>query len=101
MADPPLKFNGQVKPEYLARHWEELVSVAGSLKRGYGTASLFIRKLQAYSRLPPAALAHLVYMQKVTIQLWAEGYPVQDEDLAPLSPDRFEHLNRLVKYTVA
>ena len=47
---PALKFTGQVNPAYLARHWEELVHVAGSLKLGYVTASLFIRKLQAYPR---------------------------------------------------
>ena len=50
VAYPALKFTGQVNPEYLARHWEELVRVAGSLKLGYVTASLFIRKLQAYPR---------------------------------------------------
>ena len=48
VAYPALKFTGQVNPEYLAHHWEDLVRVAGSLKLGYVTASLFIRKLQAY-----------------------------------------------------
>ena len=50
VAYPALKFTGQVNPDYLARHWEELVRVAGSLKLGYVTASLFISKLQAYPR---------------------------------------------------
>ena len=48
VAYPAFKFTGQVNPDYLAHHWEELVRVAGSLKRGFVTASLFIRKLQAY-----------------------------------------------------
>ena len=177
MAYPALKFTGQVNPEYLARHWEELVRVAGSLKLGYVTASLFIRKLQAYPRqhqltyglqeygrlvktifilryllhqplrrkintqlnkgeqlhalrswlwfggdgvlrrkqeeaqqevvgclnlLTNAVVVwNTVYMQEVIAQLRAEGYPVQDEDLAHLSPARFEHINRLGKYTFA
>ena len=42
-----------------------------------------------------------VYLQEVIAQLRAEGYPVQDEDLAHLSPARFEHINRLGKYTFA
>jgi len=40
-------------------------------------------------------------MQEVITQLRAEGYPVQDEDLVHLSPARFEHINRLGKYTFA
>ncbi|GAA4020241.1 hypothetical protein GCM10022408_37710 [Hymenobacter fastidiosus] len=42
-----------------------------------------------------------VYMQEVVTQLRAEGYPVQDEDLVHLSPARYEHINRLGKYTFA
>ena len=42
-----------------------------------------------------------VYMQEVITQLRAEGYPVQDEDLVHLSPARFEHINRLGKYSFA
>src|SRR5712692_10135615 len=34
-----------------------------------------------------------VYMQAVLDQLRAEGYRVQEEDLAHLSPARFEHVN--------
>ena len=40
-------------------------------------------------------------MQQVIAQLRAEGTPVQDEDLTHLSPARFEHINRLGKYTFA
>ena len=174
---PALKFTGQVNPDYLARHWEELVRVAGSLKLGYVTASLFIRKLQAYPRqhqltyglqeygrlvktifilryllhqplrrkintqlnkgehlhalrswlwfggdgvlrrkqeeaqqevvgclnlLTNAVVVwNTVYMQEVVTQLRTEGYPVQDEDLVHLSPARYEHINRLGKYTFA
>ena len=39
-----------------------------------------------------------VYMQAALAQLRAEGYPVQEEDLAYLSPARFEHLNPFGKY---
>ena len=44
---------------------------------------------------------HTDYMQKVIAQLRAEGYPVQDEDLAHLSPAWFEHRSRLGKYPFA
>lgn len=177
VAYPALKFTGQVNHEYLARHWEELVRVAGSLKLGYVTTSLFIRKLQAYPRqhqltyglqeygrlvktifilryllnqtlrrkintqlnkgeqlhaqhswlwfggdgvlrrkqqeaqqevvgclnlLANAVVVwNTVYVQEVITQLRAEGYPIQDEDLVHLSPARFEHINRLGRYTFA
>jgi len=39
-----------------------------------------------------------VYMQAVLDQLRAEGYRVQEEDLAHLSPARFEHVNPYGKY---
>ena len=38
-------------------------------------------------------------MQEVITQLRVEGYPVQNEDLAHLSPARFEHINRLDTFT--
>ena len=56
VAYPTFQFTGQVNPEYLARHWEELVRVASSLKLGYVTPSLFIHKLQAY---PPVSISLL------------------------------------------
>ena len=39
-----------------------------------------------------------VYMTEVTKRLRAEGYPVQEEDLARLSPARYEHINPYGKY---
>jgi TnpA family transposase len=33
---------------FCLRHWDDLLRLAGSLKRGWVTASLFISKLQAY-----------------------------------------------------
>ena len=39
-----------------------------------------------------------VYMQAALDQLRAEGYPVHEEDLAHLSPARFEHINPFGKY---
>lgn len=42
-----------------------------------------------------------VYMQEIITQLRVGGYPIPDEDLIYLSPARFEHINRLGKYTFA
>jgi hypothetical protein len=39
-----------------------------------------------------------VYMQAALDQLRAESYPVQEADLAYLSPAHFEHLNPFGKY---
>jgi TnpA family transposase len=39
-----------------------------------------------------------VHMQAVLDQLRTEGYPVQEDDLAHLSPARFEHMNPYGKY---
>ena len=47
---PALKFTGSVSPEYIVRHWDELLRLAGSIVSGRVTASLFISKLQAYPR---------------------------------------------------
>lgn len=44
-------------------------------------------------------LWNTVYLQQVIEALRAEGVEVRDEDLGHLSPARFEHLNRLGKYT--
>ena len=39
-----------------------------------------------------------VYMQAALDQLRAEGYRVPEEDVAHLSPARFEHINPYGKY---
>ncbi|GAA4366282.1 hypothetical protein GCM10023185_37340 [Hymenobacter saemangeumensis] len=44
-------------------------------------------------------LWNTVYLQQVVQTLRAEGVAVRDEDLARLSPARYEHINRLGKYT--
>lgn len=44
-------------------------------------------------------LWNTVYLQQVIETLRVEGVEVRDEDLVHLSPARFEHLNRLGKYT--
>jgi TnpA family transposase len=49
-AYPQLKFTATVNPEYIRKHWDELLRVAASIKTGTVTASLFISKLQAYPR---------------------------------------------------
>lgn len=40
-----------------------------------------------------------VYMQAAIAQLRQEGFPIQDEDLAHLSPARYEHINPYGKYS--
>ena len=47
---PSLKFTGVVNPDYIAGRWDDLIRIAGSMKQGYVTASLFIGKLQSYPR---------------------------------------------------
>jgi TnpA family transposase len=47
---PDLRFMGTVNPDYIRRHWDELIRLAGSIQSGRVTASLFISKLQAYPR---------------------------------------------------
>lgn len=44
------RLTGRVDPTRLIDRWDNLARVAGSLKRGYVTASLLISKLQAYPR---------------------------------------------------
>jgi hypothetical protein len=39
-----------------------------------------------------------MYMQAVLDQLHAEGYPLQEDDLVHVSPERFEHINPYGKY---
>jgi TnpA family transposase len=41
---------GRVNRDRILRHWDDLLRVAGSLKRGWVTASLLIGKLQSYPR---------------------------------------------------
>lgn len=44
-------------------------------------------------------LWNTVYLQQVVQTLRAEGVEVRNEDLARLPPARYEHINRLGKYT--
>jgi TnpA family transposase len=44
------RLTGRVNLGRMQQRWDDLVRVAGSLKRGYVTASLLISKLQAYPR---------------------------------------------------
>jgi len=46
--EPRLK--GRINSELILRRWDDLLRVAGSLKRGWVTASLLISKLQSYPR---------------------------------------------------
>jgi len=41
---------GTLKPRLILGHWDEMLRVAGSLKLGWVTASLFIAKLQSFRR---------------------------------------------------
>ena len=44
------RFKGTLQQRFIVRHWDDMLRLAGSLKRGWVTASLFISKLQAYPR---------------------------------------------------
>ena len=46
--EPRLK--GRIRRDLILRHWDDLLRVAGSLKRGWVTASLLISRLQSYRR---------------------------------------------------
>jgi TnpA family transposase len=41
---------GTLKPRLILGHWDDMLRVAGSLKLGWVTASLFIAKLQSFRR---------------------------------------------------
>jgi TnpA family transposase len=168
------RFKGTIRQEFILRYWDDLLRLAGSLTRGWVTASLFISKLQAYPRqniltralqeygrlvktlfilrylenedyrrrinaqlnkgeslhalrdflfvadkgvirrkqeeaqtnqagclnliTNAVVIWNTVYMQAVLDQLRAENGSVQEDDLAHLSPARFEHLNPYGKY---
>lgn len=61
---PSLKFTGLVNPDYIRRHFDAMLRVAGSIQSGQVTASLFIGKLQAYPRQH-----HLTYVLQAYGQL--------------------------------
>ena len=167
---------GRIRRDRILDHWDDLLRVAGSLKRGWVTASLLIGKLQSYppperpdpgpagvrpagqdalhpalpgergsyrrrisvpaqqggvaarpagvpvlrqpgagsggsrrrSRRNQARCLNLVtnaviawntvYMAAVIDRLRTKGKPVHEEDLAHLSPARYEHINPYGKY---
>lgn len=43
-------------------------------------------------------LWNTLYMDVALAQLWAEGFDVRGEDVARLSPLRYEHINMLGRY---
>jgi len=43
-------FKGTIRQEFILHYWDDLLRLAGSLKRGWVAASLFISKLPAYPR---------------------------------------------------
>ena len=44
------QLKGRTKWEIIEKHWDDLLRIAGSLKMGWVTASLFISKLQSHPR---------------------------------------------------
>jgi TnpA family transposase len=46
--DPLMR--GSIRRDFILKHWDDLLRLAGSLKMGWVTASLFIGKLQSYRR---------------------------------------------------
>ena len=165
---------GRINRDRILRNWDDLLRVAGSLKRGWVTASLLIGKLQSYPRKNQLTRAlqeygrlvktifilryleseplrrrintqlnkgealhglrefllfankgvlrkkqeeelmnqagclnlvtnavvtwNTVYMAAVIDRLRAEGKRVNEEDIARLSPARYEHINPYGKY---
>lgn len=165
---------GRINRDWILRNWDDLLRVAGSLKRGWVTASLLIGKLQSYPRKNQLTRAlqeygrlvktifilryleseplrrrintqlnkgealhglrefllfankgvlrkkqeeelmnqagclnlvtnavvtwNTVYMAAVIDRLRAEGKTVNEEDIARLSPARYEHINPYGKY---
>jgi len=165
---------GRINRDRILRNWDDLLRVAGSLKRGWVTASLLIGKLQSYPRKNRLTRAlqeygrlvktifilrylesadyrrrilgqlnkgealhglrefllfankgtlrkkqeeelrnqagclnlvtnavvtwNTVYMAAVIERLQAEGKTVNEEDIARLSPARYEHINPYGKY---
>lgn len=176
MSDATLKplFKRRINRQLILDHWDEMLRVAGSLKQGWVTASLFISKLrsfsepnrllqalQEYGRLiktvfilrylnsedyrrrinrqlnrgesmhslrrfllfarqgelrrrkqeeladqsncltlvtNAAIVWNTIYMAAVLDYLKQEGYPINEEDIAHLSPARFDHINPYGKY---
>jgi len=170
-----LRLKGRIRRERILCRWDDLLRVAGSLKRGWVTASLLISRLQSYRRQNALTRALLeygrlvktifilryleseqfrrrintqlnkgeslhslreflffanrgkirrkqgeeqvhqatclnlltncviawntIYMGAAIDRLRIDGHPVQDADLAYLSPCRYEHINPYGKYT--
>ena len=46
------RLRGRIRRDLIVRRWDDLLRVAGSLKRGWVTASLLISRLQSYRRQP-------------------------------------------------
>ena len=86
---------GTLKPRLILGHWDDMLRVAGSLKLGWVTASLFIAKLQGKIRrhydegqlnqvsclnlvTNAVVLWNTIYMSAVLDQLRSEGYNVDD-----------------------
>jgi TnpA family transposase len=168
------RLKGPIRRDRILRRWDDLLRVAGSLKRGWVTASLLISRLQSYRRqnaliralkeygrlvktifilrfleseqlrrrintqlnkgeslhslreflffanrgkirrkqeeeqvhqamglnlLTNAVIAwNTVYMAAAIDRLRIDGHPVQEADLAHLSPCRYEHINPYGKY---
>jgi TnpA family transposase len=51
------RLRGRIRRDLILRRWDDLLRVAGSLKRGWVTASLLISRLQSYRRQPALARA--------------------------------------------
>jgi len=62
---PNLKFTGMVDPNYMKKHFDDLLRVAASIKTGHVTASLLISKLQSYPRQNNLMYVFLAYGQLV------------------------------------
>lgn len=77
---------GKIRPELIHDRWDELLRVAGSLKRGWITPSLLISRLQAQSPKGPLAAALQEYgrLVKTNFALGYHADPLQQRRITAM-----------------
>ncbi len=96
--------SGTIKTDKILARWDDMLRVAGSLKLGWVTASLFLSKLKSFPQQNDLASSlaeygrtiktiFIIYMEAAIAQLRSEGHFFSDEDISRLSPTRYEHVN--------
>jgi hypothetical protein len=117
LAYPSLKFTSSFDPEPVRRHWDDLLRVTGSLKTGKVTASLLVMvwrgwgysqktgtgstgngSVPEHCRECNSGLGYRIYSSGNRATPRGK-YALKEEDLAFLSPVKYAHINRLVRYS--